>query len=151
MIIDPGKRTGTSGFSVDFVPIINRLVNRPGISFLVGPPFSVLGLGIAPSHCPICDFLFTGVCPYFPVLSPEGCQQEKYWNAMASDYDEQSTQSKQRVTTIVMAVLAIVFLCLRLLARRVKKIHLGADDVTLIVGLVSLPLFLQSKISGGRV
>lgn len=70
---------------------------------------------------------------------------------MASNYDEQSTQSKQRVTTIVMAVLAIAFLCLRLLARRVKKIHLGADDLTLIVGLVSLPLFLQSKILGGRV
>ncbi|KAJ5538285.1 hypothetical protein N7494_007764 [Penicillium frequentans] len=55
---------------------------------------------------------------------------------MTSDYDEQSTQSKQRVTTIVLAVLAIVFLCLRLLARRVKKIHLGPDDVTLIVGLL---------------
>ncbi|KAJ5797892.1 uncharacterized protein N7503_007188 [Penicillium pulvis] len=55
---------------------------------------------------------------------------------MTSDYDEQSTQSKQRVTTIVLAVLAIVFLCLRLLARRVKNIHLGPDDVTLIVGLV---------------
>lgn len=58
---------------------------------------------------------------------------------MASDYDEQSTQSKQRVTTIALAILAIIFLCLRLLARRVKKIHLGPDDATLIVGLVSLP------------
>ncbi|KAJ5639526.1 uncharacterized protein N7484_007388 [Penicillium longicatenatum] len=55
---------------------------------------------------------------------------------MASGYEEASTQSKQRVTTIVLAVLAIVFLFLRLLARRVKKIHLGPDDMTLIVGLV---------------
>ncbi|KAJ5769123.1 hypothetical protein N7520_003682 [Penicillium odoratum] len=55
---------------------------------------------------------------------------------MSSGYDEQSTQSKQRVTTIVLAALAIIFLCLRLLARRVKKVHLGADDTTLIVGLI---------------
>lgn len=70
---------------------------------------------------------------------------------MASDYDEQSTQSKQRVTTIALAILAIIFLCLRLLARRVKKIHLGPDDATLIVGLVSLPPFFQSKILSDRV
>ncbi|KAJ5930447.1 hypothetical protein N7466_005940 [Penicillium verhagenii] len=52
-----------------------------------------------------------------------------------TSYEEESTQPKQRITTIVLAVLAIVFLCLRLLARRVKKIHLGPDDTTLIVGL----------------
>jgi succinate dehydrogenase hydrophobic anchor subunit len=69
---------------------------------------------------------------------------------MASGYEEASTQSKQRVTTIVLAVLAIVFLFLRLLARRVKKIHLGPDDTTLIVGLVSL-LFFVLKVSGDRV
>ncbi|KAJ5609031.1 hypothetical protein N7528_009598 [Penicillium herquei] len=55
---------------------------------------------------------------------------------MTTSYAEQSTQHKQRVTTIVVAVLAIVFLFLRLLARRVKKVHLGADDWTLIVGLI---------------
>ncbi|KAJ5723256.1 hypothetical protein N7488_001291 [Penicillium malachiteum] len=55
---------------------------------------------------------------------------------MTTSYAEQSTQHKQRVTIIVVAVLAIVFLFLRLLARRVKKVHLGADDWTLIVGLL---------------
>ncbi|KAJ6035727.1 hypothetical protein N7540_000006 [Penicillium herquei] len=54
---------------------------------------------------------------------------------MTTSYAEQSTQHKQRVTTVVVTVLAIVFLFLRLLARRVKKVHLGVDDWTLIVGL----------------
>ncbi|KAJ5709441.1 hypothetical protein N7493_010775 [Penicillium malachiteum] len=55
---------------------------------------------------------------------------------MTTSYAEQSTQHKQCVTTVVVTVLAIVFLFLRLLARRVKKVHLGADDWTLIVGLI---------------
>jgi hypothetical protein len=55
---------------------------------------------------------------------------------MASNDAQESTRPKQRITTIVLAVLAIVFLVLRLVARRMKRIHLGADDWTLIVGLV---------------
>ncbi|KAJ5087126.1 hypothetical protein N7456_010742 [Penicillium angulare] len=55
---------------------------------------------------------------------------------MADTDANQSTQHRQRVTTIVVTVLAIVFLCLRLLARHVKKVNLGADDWTLIVGLL---------------
>jgi hypothetical protein len=37
---------------------------------------------------------------------------------MASTWSEQSTQSKQRITTIALAILAIVFLLLRLIARQ---------------------------------
>ncbi|KAJ5676034.1 hypothetical protein N7462_008931 [Penicillium macrosclerotiorum] len=57
---------------------------------------------------------------------------------MASSDAEQSTQPRQRITTIVLAALAIFFLILRLLARRVKQIDLGADDWTLIAGLVGV-------------
>lgn len=55
---------------------------------------------------------------------------------MASSNVKESTQPKQRITTIVLAVLAIFFLILRLVARRMKHIHLGVDDWTLVVGLV---------------
>lgn len=55
---------------------------------------------------------------------------------MASSGAQESTQPKQRVTTIVLAVLAIVFLLLRLLARYTRKLALGADDWTLIAALV---------------
>lgn len=55
---------------------------------------------------------------------------------MAPSKSEESTQTKQRITTIVLALLAIVFLLLRLVARRMKRIGLGVDDWTLIVGLV---------------
>lgn len=56
---------------------------------------------------------------------------------MISSEAQESTQSRQRRTTIALAVLAIVFLFLRILARHTKEIGLGADDWTLIVGLVS--------------
>ncbi|KAJ5506517.1 hypothetical protein N7453_005474 [Penicillium expansum] len=55
---------------------------------------------------------------------------------MASSDVQESTQLKQRITTIVLAVLAIFFLILRLVARRMKHIHLGVDDWTLVVGLI---------------
>jgi succinate dehydrogenase hydrophobic anchor subunit len=55
---------------------------------------------------------------------------------MPSTRAEESTQTKQRVTTIALAILAIVFLLLRIIARRMKRIGLGVDDWTLIVGLV---------------
>lgn len=55
---------------------------------------------------------------------------------MASTRSQESTQSKQRITTIALAILAIVFLLMRLIARHTKRIGLGADDWTLIVGLV---------------
>ncbi|GLI76809.1 hypothetical protein PoHVEF18_005087 [Penicillium ochrochloron] len=51
-------------------------------------------------------------------------------------WSEASTQSKQRITTIALAILAIVFLLLRLTARHMKRIGLGVDDWTLIVGLI---------------
>jgi nicotinamide riboside transporter PnuC len=59
---------------------------------------------------------------------------------MASNRSEESTQSKQRITTIVLAILAIIFLILRLVARHMKRIGLGMDDWTLIVGLVGFLL-----------
>ncbi|KAJ5605737.1 hypothetical protein N7510_008518 [Penicillium lagena] len=55
-------------------------------------------------------------------------------NMTQSDADE-STQLKQRVTTIVLAVLAVVFVALRLTARQMKGMAWGMDDYTLIVGL----------------
>jgi hypothetical protein len=50
----------------------------------------------------------------------------------------ESTQVQQRVTTIVLAVLAVVFVVLRLSARQMKRMAWGTDDLTLILGLVSL-------------
>ncbi|KAJ5513357.1 hypothetical protein N7463_002909 [Penicillium fimorum] len=55
---------------------------------------------------------------------------------MDSSDAHESTQPRQRITTIVFAVLAIFFLALRLVARGMKHAHLGADDYTLIVGLI---------------
>ncbi|RAH44573.1 uncharacterized protein BO95DRAFT_464815 [Aspergillus brunneoviolaceus CBS 621.78] len=48
----------------------------------------------------------------------------------------QSTQPHQTVTTIIVTALAIFFVFLRLLARGRKRVRLGPDDYTLIVGLV---------------
>ncbi|PYI20225.1 hypothetical protein BO99DRAFT_442484 [Aspergillus violaceofuscus CBS 115571] len=48
----------------------------------------------------------------------------------------QSTQAHQTVTTIIVTALAIFFVFLRLLARGRKRVRLGPDDYTLIVGLV---------------
>lgn len=67
----------------------------------------------------------------------------KYAVRMTSTRSEESTQSKQRITTIVLAILAIIFLLLRLVARRMKRIGLGVDDWTLIVGLVGLVLIRE--------
>jgi hypothetical protein len=55
---------------------------------------------------------------------------------MDSSYAHESTQPKQRITTIVFAVLAIFFFTLRIIARRLKQVHLGPDDWTLVAGLV---------------
>ncbi|RAH69445.1 uncharacterized protein BO66DRAFT_402102 [Aspergillus aculeatinus CBS 121060] len=49
----------------------------------------------------------------------------------------QSTQPHQTVTTIIVTALAIFFVFLRLLARGRKRVRLGPDDYTLIVGLLS--------------
>lgn len=59
---------------------------------------------------------------------------------MTPTRSEESTQSKQRITTTVMAILAIIFWLLKLAARRMKRIGLGVDDWTLIVSLVGLVL-----------
>ncbi|KAF9892856.1 hypothetical protein FE257_000445 [Aspergillus nanangensis] len=53
----------------------------------------------------------------------------------SSDADE-TTQPKQRVTTVVLAGLAVCFVVLRLFSRKVKHVSLGSDDWTLIVGLI---------------
>lgn len=58
-------------------------------------------------------------------------------NMVPTDASE-TTQPKQRITTIVLAVLAIFFVLLRLVARHMKRAPLGMDDWTLIVGLVGL-------------
>ncbi|KAJ5835761.1 hypothetical protein N7447_001787 [Penicillium robsamsonii] len=55
---------------------------------------------------------------------------------MDSSDAHESTQPRQRITTIVFAVLAIFFVVLRLVARGIKHVHLGADDWVLIVGLI---------------
>ncbi|KAJ5383729.1 hypothetical protein N7517_001640 [Penicillium concentricum] len=55
---------------------------------------------------------------------------------MDSSDAHESTQPRQRITSIVFAVLAIFFLALRLVARGMKRVHLGVDDWTLIVGLI---------------
>ncbi|KAJ5959497.1 uncharacterized protein N7479_006647 [Penicillium vulpinum] len=54
---------------------------------------------------------------------------------MDSSNAQESTQPRQSITTIALAVLALVFLALRLVARRMKRVDLGADDWTLVVGL----------------
>ncbi|KAJ5833618.1 hypothetical protein N7474_001929 [Penicillium riverlandense] len=55
---------------------------------------------------------------------------------MVPNDDGETTQPKQRITTIVLAVLAIFFMFLRLAARQMKRAPLGMDDWTLIMGLV---------------
>ncbi|KAL4881845.1 hypothetical protein BJY04DRAFT_217914 [Aspergillus karnatakaensis] len=55
---------------------------------------------------------------------------------MPSTYAEESTVSKQRVTTLVLSSLAIIFLILRLISRKLKRVQLGLDDWTLILGLI---------------
>ncbi|KAJ5452972.1 hypothetical protein N7445_001155 [Penicillium cf. griseofulvum] len=55
---------------------------------------------------------------------------------MDPNHAHESTQPKQRITTIVFAVLAIFFFVLRIVARHLKQVHLGADDFTLIAGLI---------------
>ncbi|KAJ5885145.1 Aspartate-semialdehyde dehydrogenase [Penicillium taxi] len=54
----------------------------------------------------------------------------------STDANTDSTQTKQRITTVVLTVLAIAFLALRLVARQTKFIGLGADDWVLVVGLI---------------
>ncbi|KAL2814956.1 hypothetical protein BJX63DRAFT_184994 [Aspergillus granulosus] len=47
-----------------------------------------------------------------------------------------STVNKQRVTTLVLLVLALCFLILRLITRKLKRVPLGLDDWTLALGMV---------------
>ncbi|KAL4897644.1 hypothetical protein BDV59DRAFT_197919 [Aspergillus ambiguus] len=55
---------------------------------------------------------------------------------MPSSRADESTQPKQRITTVVLAVLAIFFVVLRVSARRYKQVALGLDDWVLLVGLI---------------
>jgi hypothetical protein len=50
-----------------------------------------------------------------------------------------SSQSKQRITTTIIAVLATIFVLMRIMTRRGKAMALGTDDWTLITGLVWCP------------
>ena len=59
--------------------------------------------------------------------------------AVSEDGLDGNTQTKQRVTTIALLILATLFLMLRLAARRMKRVPLGGDDLTLILGWVSSP------------
>ncbi|KAL4873643.1 hypothetical protein BDV12DRAFT_192085 [Aspergillus spectabilis] len=54
---------------------------------------------------------------------------------MPSTYEEESTVSKQRITTLILPALAICFLILRLISRKIKRVPLGLDDWTLVLGL----------------
>ncbi|KAL2854879.1 hypothetical protein BJY01DRAFT_257637 [Aspergillus pseudoustus] len=49
---------------------------------------------------------------------------------------QDSTVNKQRATTIVVLALALCFLLLRLLSRKAKRVPLGWDDWTLILGMI---------------
>ncbi|RAL07835.1 uncharacterized protein BO97DRAFT_446589 [Aspergillus homomorphus CBS 101889] len=51
---------------------------------------------------------------------------------MENAHPQQSTQAKQRVTTVKVLALAILFVFLRLLARSRKHVLLGVDDYTLV-------------------
>ncbi|OJJ07854.1 hypothetical protein ASPVEDRAFT_47054 [Aspergillus versicolor CBS 583.65] len=55
---------------------------------------------------------------------------------MSPGYLGESTVSKQRVPTLVLPALAICFLVCRLISRRLKRLSLGIDDYTLIVGQI---------------
>ncbi|KAJ0426098.1 hypothetical protein BJY00DRAFT_298228 [Aspergillus carlsbadensis] len=55
---------------------------------------------------------------------------------MPSNNLQESTVNKQRVTTIVLLALAVCFLILRLVTRKVKRVPLGLDDWTLNLGMV---------------
>ncbi|PLB54023.1 hypothetical protein P170DRAFT_7013 [Aspergillus steynii IBT 23096] len=66
---------------------------------------------------------------------------------MPSSNENESTASKQRVTTLVLLALAILFLFLRIISRRIKRVPLGLDDWTLILGLVGqLPMTLTDSV-----
>ncbi|KAL2860653.1 hypothetical protein BJX68DRAFT_261576 [Aspergillus pseudodeflectus] len=54
---------------------------------------------------------------------------------MPSNNLQESTVNKQRVTTIVLLALALCFLILRLVTRKVKRVPLGLDDWTLNLGM----------------
>ncbi|OJJ53741.1 hypothetical protein ASPSYDRAFT_50504 [Aspergillus sydowii CBS 593.65] len=55
---------------------------------------------------------------------------------MSPGYLEESTVNKQRVPTLVLPALAICFLVCRLISRGLKRLPIGVDDYTLIVGLI---------------
>ncbi|KAL4958763.1 uncharacterized protein BDV14DRAFT_206321 [Aspergillus stella-maris] len=55
---------------------------------------------------------------------------------MPLSLQRESTVPKKRVTTVVLPALAILFLTLGLISRQIKRMPLGLDDWTLILGLV---------------
>ncbi|KAL4795416.1 hypothetical protein BDV19DRAFT_398766 [Aspergillus venezuelensis] len=55
---------------------------------------------------------------------------------MPSSLESESTVPKQRATTIILPALAILFLTLRLVSRKIKRVALGLDDWTLILVLI---------------
>lgn len=65
--------------------------------------------------------------------------------AISPSYLEETTVSKQRVTTLVLPALAICFLACRLISRKLKRLPFGVDDYTLILGLVGRLIDLPSS------
>ncbi len=63
---------------------------------------------------------------------------------MSPGYLEESTVNKQRVPTLVLPALAICFLVCRLISRGLKRLPIGVDDYTLIVGLVGRAIGVPS-------
>ncbi|KAL2829747.1 hypothetical protein BDW59DRAFT_158921 [Aspergillus cavernicola] len=55
---------------------------------------------------------------------------------MPSSFADESTVPKQRVTTLVIVALALCFLILRLVSRKLKRVPLGLDDWTLVLGML---------------
>lgn len=49
----------------------------------------------------------------------------------------ENRQSELRATTIAITILAVFFVILRFLSRRMKGIGIGADDIMILVALVS--------------
>ncbi|KAL4918722.1 hypothetical protein BDW62DRAFT_180901 [Aspergillus aurantiobrunneus] len=55
---------------------------------------------------------------------------------MPPGYLEESIVNKQRVPTLVLPALAICFLICRFISRRLKRVPLGIDDYTLVLGQI---------------
>lgn len=94
------------------------------------------GYGFQPWEFPGTGSYLRRVCQFLDVESCSG--------TMSPGYLEESTVSKQRVPTLVLPALAICFLVCRLISRRLKRLPLGVDDYTLILGQVGRAIDVQA-------